>query len=119
MDTSDSPGFLLRNTSLATRLRFTPAIACSTRTRTRDSWRLPRFSASVSSRPRGFFFRLAGPRDRRLVPLEAGILVQDGPRRVLQVRLVGDSLVVGRAGVGPAEEQHAPVGAADHEHILV
>jgi hypothetical protein len=56
MDTSDSPAFLFRNTSLTTRLRFTPAMACSTRTRTRASLRLALFSAPVSSRPRGFFF---------------------------------------------------------------
>jgi hypothetical protein len=56
MDTSDNPGFVLRNTSLTIRLRFTPAIACSTRTRICASLRLARFSAFVSSRPRGFFF---------------------------------------------------------------
>ena len=92
MDASDNAGFLLRNTSLTIRLRFTPAMACSTRTRIRASLRLVRFSAFVSSRPRGFFFRLAGLLDRRLVPLKTGILVQDGPRWITQVRLVRDPL---------------------------
>ena len=58
METSDNPGFLFRKTSLTIRLRFTPAMACSTRTRIRASLRLVRFSAFVSSRPRGFFLRL-------------------------------------------------------------
>ena len=119
METSDNPGFLFRKTSLTIRLRFTPAMACSTRTRIRANWRLPRFSAAVSARPRGFFFRLAGLLDRRLIPLEPGILVQDGTGRVTQLRLVGDPLVIGLAGVSPAEEQDAFTGAADHEHVLV
>ena len=119
MDTSDSPGFLFRKRSLTIRLRFTPAMACSTRTRTRASLRFPRFSGSVSSRPRGFFFRLAGLTDRRLIPLEPGILVQDGPGRVAQARLVGDALVVGLAGVRRAEEPDALPGAIDEEHVLV
>src|SRR5215471_16367999 len=99
MDTSDNPGFWLRNTSLTIRLRFTPAMACSTRTRIRANLRLARFSASVSWRPRGFFFRLASLLDRRLIPLKPGILVQGGARRVGQVRLVGDALVMGLPGV--------------------
>jgi hypothetical protein len=56
MDTSDNPGFLLRNTSLTIRLRFTPAMACSTRTRSVANLRLACFSAAVSARPFGFFF---------------------------------------------------------------
>ena len=119
MDASDNPGFLLRKTSLTTRLRFTPAMACSTRTRSRASLRLARFCAALSSRRGGFFFRLPGLAHRRLVALEARVLVQGGARRVLQVRLVGDPLVVGGAGVGAAEEQHPLGGAADHEHVLV
>jgi hypothetical protein len=42
---------------LTIRLRFTPAIECSTRTRICASLRLVRFSAFVSSRPRTFFFQ--------------------------------------------------------------
>ena len=56
MEASDIPGFLLRKTSLTIRLRFTPAMACSTRTRSRASLWLASFSVAVSSRPRGFFF---------------------------------------------------------------
>src|SRR5438874_5356501 len=119
MDTSDKPSFVLRNTSLTIRLRFTPAMACSTRTRIRASLRLARFSAFVSSRPRGFFFRLAGLLDRRLVPLKTGILVQDRPGWITQVRLVRDALVMGLAGVRPAEELDALTGTAHHEDVLV
>src|SRR3954447_283159 len=119
MDTSDNPGFLFRNTSLTIRLRFTPAMACSTRTRIRASLRLAHFSAFVSSRPRGFFFRLAGLLDRRLVPLKTGILVQGGPGWITQVRLVRDPLVMDLAGVRPAEEQDAFTGTAHHQDVLV
>src|SRR5205814_4461162 len=76
-------------------------------------------SAFVSSHPRGFFFRLAGLLDRRLVPLKTGILVLDGPRWITQVRLVRDALVMGLAGVRPAEEQDALTGTAHHEDVLV
>src|SRR5260370_41491194 len=105
MDTSDNPGFVLRNTSLTIRLRFTPAMACSTRTRIRAKLRLARFSASVSSRPGGFFFRLAGLLDRRLIPLKPCILIQGGARGLTQMRLV-DEVFVGRLpGVRTSEEQ--------------
>ena len=80
MAASDNPGFLFRMTSLTIRLRFTPAMACSTRTRMADSLRLTRFSRSVSAPPRGFFFRLPRLADRRLVPLEPRVLVQHRPR---------------------------------------
>src|SRR5436190_171631 len=74
MDSSDNPGFVFRNTSLTIRLRFTPAMACSTRTRIRASLRLARFSAFVSSRPRGFFFRLFRP-----LPTSLGAVDDDQP----------------------------------------
>src|SRR3954451_11680706 len=119
MDSSDNPGFLFRKTSLTMRLRFTPAMACSTRTRSRANLRLLSFSAAVSSRPRGFFFRLAGLLHRRLIPLKPRVLVQSGPRRVAQVLLIGDPLVVGLAGVGPAEEQDLVIRSAGHEDVLV
>ena len=119
MDSSDSPGFLFRNTSLAMRLRFTPAMACSTRTRSLAGLRFARFSAAVNSRPRGFFFRLAGPPHRRLVPLEPRVLVQGGARRVARPLRVGDPLVAGRPGVGPAEEQDAVVRGPGQHDILV
>src|ERR1700722_11265533 len=105
MDSSDNPGFLFRKTSLMIRLRFTPAMACSTRTRSRANLRLACFSAVVSSPPRGFFFRLAGLLHRRFIPLKPCILIQGGPRRVGQVLLIGDPLVVRLAGIGPAQEQ--------------
>src|SRR5947209_13895832 len=104
MDSSDNPGFLFRKVSLTTRLRFTPAMACPTRTRSRASLRLACFSAAVSSPPRGFFFRLAGLLHRRLIPLERCVLIQDGPGRIGQPLLIGDPLVVGLAGIRPAEE---------------
>ena len=119
MEASDNSGFVLRNTSLTIRLRFTPAIACSTRTRMRASLRLAHFSAAVSSRPRGFFFRLAAFRDRRFVALKPGILVQRGSGPITQVRLVGDALIIGFAGVGLAEEQDPFTATAHDQYVLV
>src|SRR5438270_313001 len=119
MDASDSPGFLFRRTSLTIRLRFTPAMACSTRTRRRAHLRLARFSATVSSRPRGFFFRLAGLLHRWFIPLKSRILVQRGARRIGQFPLIGDPLVVSLAGVRPAEEQYPVIRGTGHEHVLV
>src|SRR5205814_6157903 len=119
MDVSDDSGFLFRNTSLTIRLRFTPAIACSTRTRSFASLRLAAFSAAVRSRPRGFFFRLAGLLHRWLVPLKPRVLVQGRARRVVQLLLVRDPLVVGRAGIRPAEEQDAVIRSASQQDVLV
>src|SRR5438105_2635933 len=119
MAASDNPGFLFRMTSLTIRLRFTPAMACSTRTRMADRLRLTRFSRSVSAPPRGFFFRLPRLADRRLVPLEPRVLEQGGAGRVGQPLLIGDPLVVHRPSARPAEEQHAPTRGAGHEHVLV
>ncbi len=81
---SDIPDFRLRSTSLTARMRFAPAMLCSTRTRMRANLRLTRFSASVNARPRGFFFRLPALRHRRFVALEPRVFVQHGPRRVFQ-----------------------------------
>lgn len=119
MDVSDNPGFLFRKTSLTIRLRFTPAMACSTRTRNFASFRLTCFSAIVSSRPRGFFFRLAGLRDRRLIPLKPYVLVQRGTRWIRQVFLICDPLVVGLAGIRLAEEQNLLIRGAGHKDVLV
>lgn len=55
MIASDSPSAVFRNWSLAMRLILIPAIACSTRPRTRASFRLWRFSPGFSSRCCGFF----------------------------------------------------------------
>src|ERR1700733_4570384 len=109
MDSSDISGFLFRNTSLTIRQRFTPEMACSTRTRSRASLRFDPFSASVSSPPRGFFFRPAALLHRRLIALEARVLVQRGARRVAQPLRVGDPFLARRPGVGPAQEQDAVV----------
>src|SRR2546429_9885241 len=81
MPVSDTPSLVLRKTSLTMRQRFTPARSCSTWTRICANLRLVRFSASVRPPRGGFFFRLAGFLHRRLIALEAGILVQGGRRR--------------------------------------
>src|SRR5258708_32271560 len=88
------PSFVFRNTSFTMRQRFTPESACSTRTRMRANFRFVRFSAAVSSPRGGFFFRLASLLDRRVIPLEAGILVQDGLRRIGNSFGIGDRLVL-------------------------
>src|SRR5436305_7434400 len=102
MTASDTSSLVLRNTSLTMRQRFTPARSCSTWTRIRASFRLVRFSASVSSPPGGFFFRLAGLLHRRLIALEPGVLVQGGPRRVGDPFLIGYLFFVRLAGARPA-----------------
>src|SRR5438067_6372460 len=99
MTASDTPSLVLRNTSLTMRQRFTPARSCSTWTRICASFRLVRFSASVSSPRGGFFFRLAGLLHRRLIALESSVLVQGGPRRVADPFLIGHLFVVRLAGV--------------------
>ena len=119
MDASDNPGFLFRKTSLTIRLRFTPAMACSTRTRSFANLRLTCFSAAVSSRPRGFFFRLASLRHRRLIPLKPCVLIQGGTGWIRQVFLIGDPLVMGLTGIRLAEEQNLLIRGAGHEYVLV
>ena len=52
---SEKSAFRFRSTSLTMRERLTPAMACSTRTRTREIRRLRRLSAGVRSRFLGFF----------------------------------------------------------------
>src|SRR5262249_3398457 len=107
MTASDTPSLVFRKTSLTMRDRFTPARPCSTFTRILASFRLVRFSAAVSSPRGGFFFRLAGLPHRRLIPLEAGILVQDCPRRVGEPFGVGDRLFVRLARVRAAQVVNA------------
>src|SRR3954468_18054399 len=99
MTASETPSLVLRNTSLTTRERFTPARSCSTLTRIRANFRFFRFSAGVSCPRGGFFFRLAGLLNRRLISLETGILVQDGPRRIGDLFVIGNLLLVLLAGV--------------------
>src|SRR6266446_2589206 len=119
MAESETSSTVFRSTSLTMRQRFTPAKACSPRTRMRPNFRLARFSAAVSSPPGGFFFRLAGFRYCWLVPLETAILVQDGLRRIGDALLVGDALVRFSAGVGPAQEADALAAGLDDDHVLV
>src|SRR5258708_30038315 len=104
MAESETSSAVFRSTSLTMRQRFTPARACSTRTRICPNFRLLRFSAAVSSPPGGFFFRLAGLGPCRLVPLEPAILIQDGPRRLGDPLVVRDGLVRYPADVGAAPQ---------------
>lgn len=119
MEAWDIPGFLLRKTSLTIRLRFTPAMACSTRTRSRASLWLASFSVAVSARPRGFFFRLAGLLHWRLITLKPCVLIKGGPGRVGQVFLIGDALVVSLTRIRLTEEQNLLIRGAGHQHVLV
>src|SRR5438105_13651383 len=100
MTESEVSSPVFRSTSLTMRQRLTPASACSTRTRTRPSLRFVRFWAAVNSPPRGFFFRLARLGHRRLVPLEAAVLVQDRARRIGDPLPVGHTLVRRTASLG-------------------
>src|SRR5262245_23377968 len=118
MAESEISSAVFRSTSLTMRQRFTPAKACSTRTRIRPNFRLVCFSAAVSSPPRGFF-RLARLVNCRFVPLEAAVLVQYRARRVVDRLLVGNRLVRHAALVGLAQEVDAlAVGVRDY-HVLV
>src|SRR5882724_9345869 len=119
MAASDTPSLVLRNTSLTMRQRFTPARSCSTWIRICASFRLVRFSASVSSPRGGFFFRLAGLLHRRLIALESGILVQGGLRRVGDPFLIGDLFLMRLARVRLAEVVNPFSPGVDDDHVLV
>src|SRR6266850_4985784 len=119
MTASDTPSLVLRNTSLTMRERFTPARSCSTLTRICANFRLVCFSAGVSSPRGGFFFRLAGFLHRWLVPLESGILVQSGLRRVRDPLLIGYLFLVCLAGVGLAQVVNPFTPRVDDDHVLV
>src|SRR5262245_27272951 len=119
MTVSDRPSFVLRNTSLTMRERFTPARSCSTLTRICANFRFVRFSASVSFPRGGFFFRLAGFLHRRLIALESGILVQGGPWRVGDPFLIGYLFVVRLAGARSAEVVNPSAPGVDDDHVLV
>src|SRR2546427_11185906 len=119
MTASDTPSLVLRKTSLTMRERFTPARSCSTLTRICATFRLVRFSASVSSPRGGFFFRLAGFLHRRLIALESGILVQGGPRRIGDPFLIGYLFVVRLAWVRLAQVVNPLPPGVDDEHVLV
>src|SRR5437764_676523 len=119
MTASDTPSLVFRNTSLTMRHRFTPARSCSTWTRICANFRLVRFSASVSSPRGGFFFRPAGFLHRRLIALEAGILVQGGRRRVGDPFLIGYLFLVRLAGVRLAQVVNPLPPGVDDDHVLV
>src|SRR5262249_23620491 len=119
MAVSETFSAVFRNTSLTMRQRFTPDSACSTCTRTRPNFRLVRFSATVSSRLRGFFFRLARLGHGWLVPLEAAILVQHRAGRIGDVLLVGNRLVRYPALVGLAQKVDTPAVGSSDDHVLV
>src|SRR5437879_3397399 len=119
MTASDTPSLVLRNTSLTMRERFTPARSCSTLTRICANIRLVPFSASVSAPRGGFFFRLAGSLHGRLIALESGILVQDGARRIGNVFVIGNLLLVRLAGVGFAQVVDPWPLRMDDDHVLV
>jgi len=104
---SANSSFLLRNVSFTMRLRFTPARACATYTRTLDTRRL------------AFFFRLASYLDRRLIPLESRILIQDGFSGINDVFLISNLLVVCLAGVGGTEKQDSFAHGIHHQDVLV
>lgn len=110
---------MFRNTSFTMRQRFTPERACSTLTRMRANFRFVRFSAAVSSPRGGFFFRLASFLDRRVIPLESGILVQDGPRRIGNFFRIGNPLVVGLAHTRMAQKVDAFPWQGHDDDVLV
>src|SRR5207248_6796860 len=105
--------------SLTIRARFTPARPCSTFTRMCANFRFACFSAGVSFPPRGFFFRLACLLDRRLIALEARILVQLRPRRIADALLVRALLVVCLSGVGPAQEADPLAPGVQEDDVLI
>src|SRR5437763_2038498 len=119
MTVSGTPSLVLRSTSLTMRQRFTPARSCSTWTRICASFRLVRFSASVSSPRGGFFFRLAGLLHRRLIALESGVLVQGGPRRVGDSFLIGYLFVVRLAGARSAKVVNPFGSRVTERNVLV
>src|SRR5947209_14418927 len=116
---SETPSFVFRNTSFTMRQRFTPESACSTLTRMRANLRFVRFSAVLSSPRGGFFFRLASFLDRRVIPLEAGILVQDCLRRIGNCFRIGNLLIVRLANACVAQEVNAFPRQGHDDDVLV
>src|SRR5207253_3323041 len=119
MTESETPSLVFRNTSFTMRQRFTPARACSTRTRIRANFRFVRFSAAVSSPRGGFFFRLAGFLHRWLVPLEPCVLIQHRPRWIDDAFSLGDRLVGRLAGAGATQEADSLTLRIGDDHVLV
>src|SRR5574341_886591 len=118
MAKSEKSSLVLRKTSLVTRQRLIPEMACSTRTRTRDSDRFLRFSARVSSRRRGFF-GLPNISYFRAIPLKAGVLMQDGVFGVSDLLMVSNLFVVSGAGIGLAQITHPPGLFLCNHQVLV
>src|SRR4051812_398163 len=119
MTASEMSSAVFRKTSFTMRQRLTPAKACSTRTRICPNFRLVRFSAAVNSPPAGFFFRLAGFLDRRLVPLERAVLVQDRPGRIGDAFVLGDAFVGDLADVRAAQKGDAFAPQLHQDNVLV
>src|SRR5262245_55697414 len=119
MTESEVPSAVFRKTSFTIRQRFTPASACSTRTRIRPSFRLARLSAAVSSPPPGCFVAPARPRTCWLVSLEAAVLVQERARWVDDPLPVREALVCRTAGLGATEVVDALAAHLDDDHVLV
>jgi hypothetical protein len=119
MTASDTPSLVFRKTSFTMRERFTPARACSTLTRTCANLRLVCFSAAVSSPRGGFFFRLAVLPNCWFVPLKARIFVQDRPRWIGHVLLVGNLFLVRLTDVGLTQEADPLASSTDDDHVLV
>jgi hypothetical protein len=107
MAESETPSLVFRKTSFTIRHRFAPASPCSTFTRMRANFRFVRFSPSVSSRLRGFFFRLAGFLYCRLVALKSRILVQHRPWRILNLLVIRYLFIVRFADVGLTQKSDA------------
>src|SRR5262245_54052311 len=101
------------------RQRLTPESACSTLTRMRANFRFVRFSAAVSPPRGGFFSRLPRLLDRRVIPLEARILVQDGLRRIGNSFGIGNLLIVRLARARPAQEVDASPRQGHDDDVLV
>jgi hypothetical protein len=74
---SEKPTFELRSTALTMGDRFTSASTCSTLMRALDKTRLKRRSASVKSRPFGFF-RLISDDVSWGIALKPSILAHEG-----------------------------------------
>ena len=68
---------------------------------------------------RWLFFPLTSFLDRRVIPLEAGILVQDGPRRIGNPFRIGDLLVVGLTRVRRAQEADPLPWQSHDDDVLV
>jgi hypothetical protein len=85
----------------------------------RANFRFFRFSATVRSLPRGFFFRLADLGDRWLVPLESRIFVQDRARRIGNALVISNRLIVRLADSGLAQEADTLTGYIRDDHVLV